>query len=251
MFRYIAQFCRGYLTVTLSVGGLVATMAMAQAQSSSSLWAHNGSILRLIANAGDREFVFEQPRPGMVEEGATAGALLFRGTAGKDRYEGTAYIFKAGCGQVPYRVSGSMEDDYSRLVMHGQAPRIRANCQIQEYVADTLVFSLVAGTAPRPLSQMPLLSEQQARLSAAAILRGEPYGDSIEEAASRIVAAELATSGNTGCGKATRRNPVWQLHVVVPKEADKHGGREEPIEGRLVLDARSGRLLCTNLPTAD
>jgi len=248
MFRQIAQVHRERFCGAVVVAVLLATMTMAQAQSPSSLWGHNGSIVRLIANGGSREFVFEQPRPGMIDEGATEGSLLFRGQAVKDRYEGTAFVFKAGCGPVPYRVSGGFEEDYTRLLLRGQVPRIKANCQVQEYVADTLVFSLVAGAAPRPASNKPL-SELQARLIAATILKGEPYGDSVEEAASRITAAQFATSGSTGCGKATARNPVWQLDVVVPKDADKRGEREGPIEGKLVIDGRSGRLLCTNLPT--
>jgi hypothetical protein len=41
---------------------------------------------------------------------------------------------------------------------------------------------------------------------------------------------------------------VWAFHVVVPPAKDRDGG---PIDGWIVIDAKSGRLVCANLPFLD
>ena len=130
-----------------------ANLALAQSQSTSSLWEHNGSVVRLNADADKREFYYQQPRQGMVQARAKEGALLFNGTAVNGHYQGTAYIFKAGCGQFPYPVSGPIQNDYRRVVLKGQAPKVGSDCQIRGQVADTLVFSLIEGAASPPSSQ--------------------------------------------------------------------------------------------------
>ena len=64
------------------------------------MWDHNGSLMYLIANGSSREIFYEKPRSGMVEAGAKAGYLLFRGEVSNGQYSGTAYIFNPQCGQV-------------------------------------------------------------------------------------------------------------------------------------------------------
>jgi hypothetical protein len=91
------------------------------------------------------------------------------------------------------------------------------------------------------------LSEQQARQKAAAILKGDPYGRTAKIAGSRIRKAQLIKAGTTDCGRVTK--PVWQFHVTVPANVVAHGN--EPIDGSLVLDARSGELQCASLPFLD
>jgi hypothetical protein len=91
------------------------------------------------------------------------------------------------------------------------------------------------------------LSEQQARVKAAAILKSEPYGPTAKVAASRIRQAQLINAGTTDCGTVTK--PVWQFHVTVPANVVAHGN--EPIDGYLVLDARSGKVVCASLPFLD
>jgi len=94
-----------------------------------------------------------------------------------------------------------------------------------------------------------VLSEKQARLKAAAILKGDPYGSTVEIAAGRIAKAQLLVSGSTDCGAATVTKPVWQFLVVVPKGAVPTQDNE--IRGYLVLDARTGRMECAGLPFLD
>lgn len=91
------------------------------------------------------------------------------------------------------------------------------------------------------------LSEQQARAKATAILKGDPYGRTTKIAASRIKKAQLISAGTSACGPVS--NPVWQFRVSVPANVTPHGN--EPIDGHLVLDARSGRMDCAGLPFLD
>jgi len=142
------------LPFLLLAGLLLAFVSFAQAQSSTSLWDHNGSVMRLNSDGDEREFSYEQPRQGMLQAGAKQGSVVFRGIAVNGGYQGTAYIFRAGCGQFPYQVSGPIENGYRRVVLRGQAPRVGPNCQIRGRFTDTLVFSLIdAESPPTRLSQ--------------------------------------------------------------------------------------------------
>lgn len=91
-----------------------------------------------------------------------------------------------------------------------------------------------------------LLSEQQARAKAIGILQGDPYGTTPGEVARNIKQAEFLQDGNTrACG--ARKRPAWQFHVVVvtPNKDQFDNG---VIDGFLALDARTGKILCANLP---
>jgi hypothetical protein len=107
------------------------------------LWMHNGSIVYLVANGSIREFYYHQPRPGMLTAGAKPGSLLFWGRYNDGNYIGTAYIFNAKCGKFDYHVSGPVLDDYRRVVMQGEAPRLGNDCQETNRTPDTLEFSLM------------------------------------------------------------------------------------------------------------
>jgi hypothetical protein len=94
-----------------------------------------------------------------------------------------------------------------------------------------------------------LLSEQQARARAIAILQGDPYGSTPAAVAKVIRDARLARDGNTrACGP--RKVAAWEFHVVVvtPHKDQFNNG---VIDGYLALDARTGKLLCANLPLLD
>src|SRR5215471_17447035 len=95
------------------------------------LWDHNGSVMYLIANGSSRQFYYQKPRPGMLEAGAHPDSLLFKGQIDDGQILGTAYIFNAQCGAVPFDVKGPILDDGGRIVLTGQAPRIGRNCQVK------------------------------------------------------------------------------------------------------------------------
>ena len=105
------------------------TRAHAQTQTASpepTVWDHNGSVMYLVANGSSREIYYQKPRSGMLEAGARPGSLLFRGEVNNGQYLGTAYIFNSHCGPIPYEVKGSILNDDERIVLTGQAPRVRA-----------------------------------------------------------------------------------------------------------------------------
>jgi hypothetical protein len=108
-----------------------------------SVWEHKGSTVYLIAEGEKRDFQYNQPRQEMLEAGAEPGSLLFTGMAVDGRYVGTAYVFSPQCGRIPYQVSGPILDNYRRVVLKGQAPRLDANCRTVGYYTDVLEFSYV------------------------------------------------------------------------------------------------------------
>ena len=79
----------------------------------------------LVANGSSREVYYQKPRPGMLDVGARPGSLLFRGEVNNGQYSGTAYIFNVHCGPIPFEVKGPVLDDDKRIVLTGQAPRVR------------------------------------------------------------------------------------------------------------------------------
>jgi hypothetical protein len=94
-----------------------------------------------------------------------------------------------------------------------------------------------------------LLSEQQARTKAVDILQGAPYGATPAEVTRKIKQVQFLSDGITkACGP--KKRAAWEFHVVVVT-ADKEQFSKGVIDGYLALDARSGKLLCTNLPLLD
>lgn len=88
-----------------------------------------------------------------------------------------------------------------------------------------------------------LLSEQQARTKAIEILKGDPYGTTTAQVAANIKQARLIRDGHSrACGDTKKL--VWEFHVVTRTA-------EQRIDGYLAVDARTGELMCTNLPLLD
>lgn len=154
----IGQFCRvkgvvddckdfGECSEMLRVTSAQKMDGQEQTATKTTLWYHNGSLVSLVADGTVRKFYYKEPREEMRAVGAQPGSLLFRGTSDNRRYVGTAYIFNERCGQVPYRVSGPILDNYNRVVLRGRAPVVAPNCRIKKYIDDTLEFSLVQGNS--------------------------------------------------------------------------------------------------------
>ena len=92
------------------------------------------------------------------------------------------------------------------------------------------------------------MSERQARTAAAKILKGDPYGNTTDQIMQNIASAQLLAAGTTLCGTKVIR-PVWQFHVVVPKNRNPSG--DSKIDGFLTIDATTGKLVCAGLPFLD
>jgi hypothetical protein len=87
-----------------------------------------------------------------------------------------------------------------------------------------------------------LLTEQQARAKAIALLKGDPYGQTDAAVAKTIKQAQLLeNAASKACG---RKATVWEFHVVAK-------GENGPIDGYLALDARAGKMICATLPFLD
>lgn len=115
----------------------------------------------------------------------------------------------------------------------------------------TAVF-IIAGAAFIVMSTIfacagSILSKVQIRRVAIEILRGDPYGNSSHEVLQNIGLIQLVSAGTSKCGRLPF--PVWQIHVVVPKERVKNG--DSKIDGWLVLNARTGKMVCAGLPFLD
>jgi predicted aspartyl protease len=143
------------LVVTLSTSVVPVRDSVAQSPSSPvaparTYWSHNGSIVYLLANGSLREFYYDQPRQGMIAAGAKSGSLLFRGRSVSGRYIGIAFIFDPRCGQRSYEVSGPILDNYERVILQGQAPRVDPGCRSIGFTEDKLTFTLVKSEGATP-----------------------------------------------------------------------------------------------------
>lgn len=112
------------------------------------------------------------------------------------------------------------------------------------WVPIVAVLSLAGLVASAPAAE--LKTEKQVRAAAVKVLQGDPYGNTAAEVLANLREVEKTIRGATACGGGS--SPVWSIHVVV---AAPHGDAENPIDGRLVLDARSGALVCAGLPFLD
>ncbi|HZL62787.1 MAG TPA: hypothetical protein VFC32_10865 [Pseudolabrys sp.] len=104
-----------------------------------------------------------------------------------------------------------------------------------------LVVALVT-TAPAQAADV--MNESQARAAAVKILKGDPYGQTPAEVMKNMQDAQLITAGSVCNSKVTK--PVWRLHVVVPKDRNPSGDSE--IDGYLVIDGQTGKIVCAGLP---
>jgi hypothetical protein len=107
------------------------------------LWDHNGSTVYLVAQGHSRKFFYKEPKQGMLSAGAGPDALIFSGEAIGEQYRGTAYLFNSRCGKLPYQVRGPILDNYRRVELRGQAPRVDSNCRVIGHVDDLLAFQLI------------------------------------------------------------------------------------------------------------
>jgi hypothetical protein len=115
--------------------------ALAQ-QDTPSLWRHNGSTVYLVVSGPKREFYYQEPREGLVQAGARQNSLLFSGAVKGKQYFGTALIYNPRCGTFTYPASGPILDNYRRVVLRGQAPRVGPDCKVAGHFTDTLEFVL-------------------------------------------------------------------------------------------------------------
>ena len=113
----------------------------------SSIWTHNGSLMSLDLTGGQLQFVYVQPRPGMIDAGARSGSLLFDGRLqGAHISQDSLSIFSWQCGQFPYQVEGEVSNDGTHITLKGSKPRVeRTTCSQKDSTPDVLNFDLQSG----------------------------------------------------------------------------------------------------------
>jgi len=127
--------------------------------------------------------------------------------------------------------------------MPGDMPQDRERLVHAKRTALALAIALLV----TPAMAAGVMAEGQARAAAVAILKGDPYGSSDKQVLENIAAAQLVTAGSVCGAKVT--SPVWQFQVFVPKARNPSGDND--IKGYLVIDARTGKMVCAGLPFLD
>jgi hypothetical protein len=107
------------------------------------LGSHNGSTMYLIAKGTARDIYYHRPRAGMLQAGAAPASLFFNGQVVERNYVGTARIFKRGCGQFAYRVSGPILEGGRWIRLVGEAPVVDGQCRVVATKSDQLDFELI------------------------------------------------------------------------------------------------------------
>jgi hypothetical protein len=166
--------------VTLAAGSQVAIKegrAQSQPRTASAvptIWDHNGSVMYLAANGSSREFYYQKPRPGMLDAGARPGSLLFRGEVNDGQYSGTAYIFNAHCGPIPFQVKGSSLDNDERIMLTGQVPRVGRDCHAYETSTTNLEFRRIKPNEGAQSQEGITPRKQESKPEVPSTVGGEP-----------------------------------------------------------------------------
>jgi S1-C subfamily serine protease len=130
------------LTITVAVSTLLLCIAAGDSAFADSLWDHNGSVMRLVADGDQRQFLYERPRQILQGAGVGQGTILFDGYRVGNRYKGTAKRFSKNCpAPLPYEVSGTVVNE-TKVVLKGRREVYDDNCRpTGRFRTDTLVFS--------------------------------------------------------------------------------------------------------------
>jgi hypothetical protein len=120
---------------------------------------HNGSLMEVIPLAGNRvEIRYADPRPGLWGVGVQPGSVLIRGQWFGDRLEAIAHVFAAGCGPIPYAVTGGADPNNGVLTLVGPAPIVDPySCFMLGFaptVNSTLVFVPASPPPPPPVARL-------------------------------------------------------------------------------------------------
>lgn len=105
-----------------------------------SYWDHNGSLMQLVSNGSQRQFVYVEPRSVLASAGVRAGTVLFDGRRVGQRYVGTARVFSRFCTEpLEYQAEGAVVSE-REVVLTGTRPVFKRCQPTGEYSKDRLVF---------------------------------------------------------------------------------------------------------------
>jgi hypothetical protein len=264
----------GRLTFYLILQLLMSTSAFAQSTTPAAtaaertFWDHNGSVVYLVANGSSREFYYQRPRLGMLEAGAHPDSLLFSGQINNGQFSGTAYVFNAQCGQVPFEVKGPILENGGRVALTGQAPRVGRNCQASGYYTSTLEFRLLKSTevvqppqpsntaqaqdVEEPKSEVPLSDVGEPKLP------GAPPAQPPATAQTPSISAPKPEVQSSGFGEPkqpsntpVQRSPTTQVPIAAQDLADRKSLAPVIIAMNVVLPFLSIGILIWLLKSAE
>ena len=130
------------LTTKVCLSTLLLCTAVGHSAAADSLWDHNGSVMRLVADGEQRQFLYERPRQVLEAAGVEQGTLLFDGYRVGNKYRGTAKRFSKNCpAPLPYEVSGHVVSE-TKVVLKGRREVYDDTCRpTGRFKTDTLVFT--------------------------------------------------------------------------------------------------------------
>ena len=263
----------GRLTFYLILQLLMCTSAFAQSTTPAAtaaertFWDHNGSVVYLVANGSSREFYYQRPRLGMLEAGAHPDSLLFSGQINNGQLSGTAYVFTAQCGQVPFEVKGPILENGGRVALTGQAPRVGRNCQAAGYYTSTLEFRLLksieVAQPPQPskTAQAPDAEEPKPEVPLSDVgepkLPGAPSAQPPATAQTPSVSAPKSEVESSGSGEpkqpsntSVQPSPTTQVPAAAQDLADRKSLARAIIAMNVVLPSLSIGILIWLLKSA-
>ena len=123
-------------------------LAVSPAAFGDSLWDHNGSVMRLVAEGDSRTILYEKPKPLLRGAGVERGTLLFEGYRVGNEYVGTARRFSKNCSApLTYAVAGRVFGE-TKIVLQGRRKVYDQWCHpTGRFARDTLMFTYLHGAA--------------------------------------------------------------------------------------------------------
>jgi hypothetical protein len=134
------------LKIWMTLFALVFHAAGALAQNASiSVWSYQDQRLRLEARGDERTFLYEKiPALAAAAAGISAGATFWQGQRRGSRLEGEAFVYKAGCQPMTYKLAGAANLADRKLVLEGTRPVFAAGgCQAAGEAKARLVLRLI------------------------------------------------------------------------------------------------------------
>lgn len=114
-----------------------------QAAPGASRWDQGGSIVSLVADGADRQFIYDVPTAKLLALGIRKGSLLFVGKKNGNSYAGAAYSYAPPCEPKKFQVKGEIADDEKQVVLRGRAPELGTGCKAVGYRDEVLLFKFL------------------------------------------------------------------------------------------------------------
>jgi hypothetical protein len=107
-----------------------------------SFWSHNKSTVSVSTQGNRFTILYEQPRPGMIDEGVRQGTVLFDGQRTGNKLSGTSWVFDRRCGNIPYADDGEVLSSERSIYLRGtRVPtQLGPNCEPLAYRIDPSII---------------------------------------------------------------------------------------------------------------